>query len=81
MRREELAAECRREERDREDPAAGALVSPTWSWIQVPLGGVVVEDGTLAAQRVLEGDGWRLTLPPGWRITRSGARVEVRPPG
>ena len=60
---------------------AGALVAPTWSWIQVPLGEAVLEEGTVSELRVVEGDGWRLTLPAGWRIVRTGNRVEVRPPG
>lgn len=61
--------------------AAGALVAPTWSWIQVPLGSVSLADGALVERAVIEGDGWRLTLPAGWRVTRTGNRVEVRPPG
>lgn len=59
----------------------GALVSPTWNWFQVPLGKVQLEPGTVAEPRVIEGDGWTLTLPAGWRVTRTGGRVEVRPPG
>jgi hypothetical protein len=59
----------------------GALVSPTWSWIQVPLGTVAIADGTLTDRAILEGEGWRLTLPAGWRVVRAGNRVEVRPPG
>lgn len=58
----------------------GALVAPTWQWFQVPLGDVTLEPGTVAERRVVEGDGWRLTLPAGWRITRAGSRVELRPP-
>jgi hypothetical protein len=59
---------------------AGALVSPTWSWIQVPLGAVAPEPGELAEAIVLAGDGWRLTLPRGWQVRRVGTRVEARPP-
>ncbi len=59
----------------------GALVSPTWSWIQVPLAaGAVIEPGVLSEPRVITGEGWTLTLPTGWRITRVQNRVEVRPP-
>lgn len=58
----------------------GALVAPDWSWFQVPLGAAAIAPGTLAEPLVLEGDGWRLTLPAGWRVTRVGTRLEVRPP-
>lgn len=58
----------------------GALVSPTWSYVQVPLGTVELAAGTLEQPRIIEGDGWRLTLPAGWRVTRVGRRVELRPP-
>ena len=58
----------------------GALVSPTWSWIQVPLPAGILEPGALAEPRTIEGEGWTLTLPAGWRLTRVGSRVEVRPP-
>src|SRR5690606_29368622 len=54
----------------------GALVSPTWSWIQVPLPAERLEPGAVTEPRTIEGDGWTLTLPAGWRITRVGARVE-----
>lgn len=60
--------------------ASGALVSPTWSYIQVPLGAVDIATGTLEQPRIIEGDGWRLTLPAGWRVSRVGRRVELRPP-
>lgn len=60
--------------------AGGALVSPTWSWIQLPLGAARVAPGVLAEPLVLQGDGWTLTLPAGWTIARSGTRVEARPP-
>lgn len=60
---------------------AGALVSPTWSWIQVPLGADAPEPGVLAESRVVTGDGWRLALPRGWQVRRVGTRLEVRPPG
>jgi hypothetical protein len=58
----------------------GALVSPSWQWIQVPLPASVPAPGPLSAPRTLEGPGWTLTLPAGWRFTRVGDRVEVRPP-
>ncbi len=88
---------------------SGALVSPRWDWIQVPLAaaagpspgvpgaaGATGADsaavaarshaatlpvaGPLAEDRVIEGDGWRLTLKAGWRVSRVGSRVELRPP-
>ncbi len=59
---------------------AGALVSPTWDYLQVPLGAAEFVSGPLEHSRVVEGDGWRLTLPAGWRVTRAGRRVELRPP-
>ncbi len=59
----------------------GALVSSNWSYIQVPLGAAALEAGTLTEPRVIEAEGWKLTLPAGWRVTRTGGRLEVRPPG
>ncbi len=59
---------------------SGALVAPDWSWFQVPRGAARLEPGTLTEPLVLEGDGWRLTLPTGWRVTRVGSRTELRPP-
>lgn len=61
--------------------AQGALVSPTWTYIQVPLGAAEFAVGPLGEPRVVEGDGWRLTLPAGWLVSRVGSRVELRPPG
>ncbi len=59
----------------------GALMSPTWSWVQVPLGAAELPVGTLDAEFRLETPQWKLTLPAGWRVTRVGSRVELRPPG
>jgi hypothetical protein len=58
----------------------GALVSPNWSWIQVPLGDARPEPGVLTDPLVLEGDGWKLSLPAGWRVTRNGRRYDLMPP-
>lgn len=58
----------------------GALVASNWTFIQVPLGAVALDAETLTEKRVIEGDGWRLTLPAEWRVTRTSGRVEVRPP-
>ena len=57
----------------------GALVSSQWDWVQVPLGAASLPEGRLDAPRVVEGRGWKLMLPAGWRVTRVGERVEVRP--
>ena len=57
----------------------GALVSSQWDWVQVPLGAASLTEGLLDAPRVVEGRGWKLMLPAGWRVTRVGERVEVRP--
>lgn len=59
----------------------GALVSPSWNWVQVPLGNAQLEVGTLGAALTLETAEWKLTLPAGWRVVRNGGRVELRPPG
>jgi hypothetical protein len=59
---------------------AGALVSPTWAYVQVPLGATNFAEGPLTKAQIVEGDGWRLTLPVGWVVTRVGRRVELRPP-
>jgi hypothetical protein len=58
----------------------GALVSPNWTSIQVPLGDATLETGPLTEPLLLEGDGWRLSLPAGWRVSRSGNRVTVMAP-
>jgi hypothetical protein len=60
--------------------AGGALVSPDWSWVQVPLGAVEVTERNIESPRTITGDGWRLTLPAGWRVQRVDGRVELRPP-
>ncbi len=59
----------------------GALVSPMWDWVQVPLGAVSLNEGTVSRPRVIEGPGWRFTVPANWRVQRTGDRTEVRPPG
>lgn len=59
---------------------AGALVSPTWTHVQVPLGGASIAEGVVSDVIEVSGDGWRLTLPRGWVVKRSGLVTEVRPP-
>lgn len=59
----------------------GALVAPTWQWLQVPLGDARIEAGTLAEPLSIAGEGWTLTLPAGWTIVRNDARFDARPPG
>lgn len=59
---------------------AGALVAPDWTFVQVPLGGVSIPEGVVADAIELGGDGWRLRLPRGWMVRRTGSVTEVRPP-
>lgn len=59
----------------------GALVSSNWSYIQVPRGAVPLEAGVITEARTIEGDGWTLKLPVGWRLIVVERRLEVRPPG
>jgi hypothetical protein len=58
----------------------GALVGPQWDWVQVPLGKVSLPEGSITRSQILEGQGWRLSLPIGWRVTRTEGRTEARPP-
>lgn len=58
---------------------SGALVSATWSHVQVPLGDVTIAEGLVTDALTVSGDGWRLTLPAGWMVTRNGSAIEVRP--
>ncbi len=44
------------------------------------LGERTLGERTLTERLTVEGDGWRLVLMPGWRVTRAGTRLEVRPP-
>ncbi len=60
--------------------SGGALVAPTWQWFQVPLGEARIEPGTLSEPLAVTGDGWTVTLPAGWTITRNGRRLEAKPP-
>ncbi len=59
---------------------AGALVSPTWSQVQVPLGDVSIAEGVVTEPIDISGSGWRLKLPRGWVVKRTGAVTELRPP-
>lgn len=59
---------------------AGALVSPTWTHVQVPLGAATIAEGVVTVPVKVTGDGWQLTLPRGWVVTRTGLVTEVRPP-
>jgi hypothetical protein len=67
------------------DAPAGALVSPPWDEVRVPLdeaaqGALAAGgEGTRAAQS-LAGHGWTLSLPAGWRWRREGASWVVEPP-
>jgi hypothetical protein len=59
---------------------AGALVSPTWAHMQVPLGAAAIAEGIVTAPIKVTGDGWQLTLPRAWVVKRTGLVTEVRPP-
>lgn len=58
---------------------AGALVTPSWSEVRVPLGAVHLAPGPLAAPVSLQGDGWTLTLPAGWIVSSEGSSLVVAP--
>ncbi|MBX3133661.1 MAG: hypothetical protein KF689_09785 [Gemmatimonadaceae bacterium] len=60
--------------------AGGAIVSPNWDWIQVPVDAAQLTEGTLSDGLSVEGSGWRVTVPAGWSVTRVGTRYELRPP-
>lgn len=62
--------------------ADGALVDPMWKWVQVPLpaDGATLPIGVVTEKRTVQGTGWSLTLAKGWRVERSGDRIEIRPP-
>ena len=59
---------------------AGALVSPTWSHAQAPLGDASLSEGVIPDPIEISGSGWRLKLPRDWVVTRRGSATEVRPP-
>lgn len=59
---------------------AGALVSPTWSHVQVPLGDASIAEGVVTDPIEVSGNGWRLKLPRGWVVKRTGSVTELRPP-
>ncbi len=58
----------------------GALVNPSWTYVQVPLGNASIAEGVVSAPITVSGDGWRLTLPRGWVVKRVGLVTEVRAP-
>lgn len=58
----------------------GALVTPTWSEVRVPLGDVHLNIGPLAAPLSLRGDGWTLALPAGWVVSADGSSLILTPP-
>jgi hypothetical protein len=60
---------------------AGALVSPDWKELRVPLEkGVKLPPGALAAKGHWKGKGWTLTLPAGWVVTAEGSSYAASPP-
>ncbi|HEY8212427.1 MAG TPA: hypothetical protein VIG99_33320 [Myxococcaceae bacterium] len=59
----------------------GALVSPNWKEVRVPLEkGVRLPSGALAAKARWKGKGWTLTLPAGWVMSAEGDSVVASPP-
>lgn len=58
---------------------AGALVTPKWDEVRVPLGDVQLTPGPLAAPISLTGNGWTLSLPAGWVVSAEGSSVVVTP--
>lgn len=58
---------------------AGALVTPKWDEVRVPLGDVTLAPGPLAAPISLHGDGWSLTLPAGWVVRAEGSSLVLTP--
>lgn len=59
---------------------AGALVTPNWDEVRVPLGNVQLAPGPLAAPVALQGDGWTLALPAGWIVRPDGGSLVLTPP-
>jgi hypothetical protein len=58
----------------------GALVTPAWDELRVPLGAARLRPGVLAAATEWRGEGWRLRLPAGWRIEPAGRSWVATPP-
>lgn len=58
---------------------AGALVTPKWDEVRVPLGDVHLAPGPLAAPVALSGAGWTLVLPAGWVVTPEGSSMVFTP--
>lgn len=59
---------------------AGALVTPNWDEVRLPLGTVQLTPGPLAAPLSLQGDGWTLVLPAGWVVSAKGNSLVLTPP-
>ncbi|HEX3158100.1 MAG TPA: hypothetical protein VHQ45_06260 [Gemmatimonadaceae bacterium] len=59
---------------------AGALVTPDWTELRVPLDSAGFAAGVLQRAWTWTGNGWTLTLPAGWRITAAGTSWVARPP-
>jgi hypothetical protein len=58
---------------------SGGLVDKDWSELRVPLGGIHLTEGSLAAPTSWSGPGWRLALPSGWRLRRTDASWVATP--
>jgi len=59
---------------------AGALVSPDWSELRVPLDSAALVPGPLAVRRTWTAAGWTLTLPAGWVLATAGTSWVATPP-
>ena len=57
----------------------GALVSPDWTELRLPLPRGL-RPGTLAEARSYDGEGYELRLPAGWVIERAGRGLVAHPP-
>jgi len=60
---------------------AGALVTADWAELRVPLDPATarqLEQGSAGAI-TLQGEGWSLRLPAGWRLERTGTNWVARP--
>jgi hypothetical protein len=58
----------------------GALVTSDWSELRLPLDGAQLPEGRLTRTLQLSRPGWKLILPAGWRLARSGRSIVAAPP-
>jgi hypothetical protein len=60
--------------------AEGALITPDWSELRLPLDGAQPPEGRLTRTLELSRPGWKLVLPAGWRLSASGGSTVAAPP-